>query len=92
MADRCDPLPDLGARLAGWITAQGIKGRYPAEVLAAHLVRELGAEYVTGRLDSGDTAFLRGAAERHVEEADMTLQEWAAENHWHGHLAEDMRP
>jgi hypothetical protein len=81
----------LSARLAEWIAAEGIKSRYPADVLAGYLVQSLGGQYVAERLASGNTVFLRASAENHAEDADLSLEQWAAEEARDGHLAEDMR-
>jgi hypothetical protein len=83
-------IEDTSARLADWIKAEGIEGRYPPDILAGYLIQSLGAHYVAERLANGNTVFLRASAENHIHPGDETLDEWVSENLRHGHLAEDM--
>jgi len=75
----------LTARLAAWIEEQGITPADPSAALADRVIASLGPEYVTGRLDSGMTDYLRGAAERYASPDPLSDGQWAIEEHYHGH-------
>jgi hypothetical protein len=78
-------LAPLTAKLAAWTAEQGITPSDSHEALAARLVASLGPGYVTARLESGATEYLRNAAEAYASPRELTDPEWAAENYWHGH-------
>ncbi len=80
-----DATADLTARLTEWIKAEGISGHYPPDQIAARVVSQVHASYLTLQLDQGGTPYLRDLCERIKDEADLTDSERAAENYWHGH-------
>lgn len=77
----------LAARLAAWTVAQGITPADSPAALADRVIDSLGPAYVAGRLDSGATEYLRGAARRYADPATLSDGQWATEEHYHGHGA-----
>jgi hypothetical protein len=75
----------LTARLAAWTVAQGITPADSPAALADRLVASLGPAYVSDRLDSGMTGYLRGAAERYADPEPVSDGQWVAEDYRHGH-------
>jgi len=75
----------LADRLAEWIKAEGIEGSYPPDGIASRVVAQVHASYLTAWLDQGGTPYLRDMCARIKDEDDMTPEERAAENYWHGH-------
>lgn len=76
---------DLAARLAAWTVAQDITPADSPAALADRVIASLGPAYVAGRLDSGATEYLRGAAERYADPGRLSDGQWAIEEHYHGH-------
>ena len=79
------PQDEVLAKLAAWISEQGIKAVDSAEDLAARVIASLGRDNVAGRLATGATDYLRGTAEAYADPAPLTDQQFAAEMYWHGH-------
>lgn len=75
----------LAVRLAAWTVAQGITSADSPAALADRVIDSLGPAYVAGRLDSGATEYLRGAAERYADPATLSDGQWASEDYRHGH-------
>lgn len=74
-----DAPPSLEARLSAYITANGIKGNYPADGIASRLVREIHPSLIERWLDLGGTAYLRRACRNVKDYVDLTDAEHAAE-------------
>ncbi len=76
---------DATARLAAWITAQGITAADSPDALAARVVTSLGAHRVGQWLDEGGTPYLRATALRYANPGSLTDAQFAAEDYLHGH-------
>lgn len=91
-ATASDAERELAGQLAKWIEAEGIADGDVAAAAAGSLVLAGGVNWITRHFTGGTgSVILRGIADSFAGDARMTLEEWVAENYWHGHLAEDMR-
>ena len=82
----------LEDRLAEFIDREGIKGHYPAAGIAALLVKTVHASHLERWLaQDGRSGYLRDAARRIKDPADLTPAEAWAEDWRHGHLRDDLR-
>lgn len=80
--------PDLTTRLTEWIKEQGVTGHYPADQIAARITRDIHPGLLAAWLDQDAAGYLRDMCARIKDDADLTDEEWARENYWHGHGGE----
>lgn len=78
------PETDLIARLAEWIVTEKITGNYPPDGIASRVTAQVHASHIEKWLRE-NPGYLRDLCERIKDEADLTDEERAAENYWHGH-------
>lgn len=73
----------LVTRLTEWIKAEGVTGHYAPDQIAARVLAQVHAGYLTTWLDQGGTDYLRDMCGRIKDEADLTDAQFCRANAHH---------
>jgi hypothetical protein len=82
---------DLAARVAEWITREGITGNYDTAGIAARIVAAFHPDKIGQWLAAGGSDYLRHACANLKDHADLTPAEAWAEDYRHGNLRDDLQ-